>query len=251
MANYIIENSKNLSQQKSKKGVCVKKQKSSEKVFKYIEEKIVNGTWKPGDKITPELQLVEKLGVSRLAVREATQRLASMDILVKKRGGGTFVSEVSTGDYMKDLIPLLTIGKIGYKEIMEFRTSLDILGVRLCTKRADEDALEKLQEIHNNMIKSRENPSDFFKYDMEFHRAIAAASGNRILQKTIEIIFDILIYNVEDEYHQLSYDDRIEEHTLVLQAIKNRDAELAELYIKRHVDRTIKDLEKIEVDVKK
>ncbi|WP_319204450.1 FadR/GntR family transcriptional regulator [uncultured Ilyobacter sp.] len=229
----------------------MKKEKSSEKVFKHIESKIVNGIWKPGDKITPELQLVKELGVSRLAVREATQKLASMDILVKKRGGGTFVSEINTGDYMKDLIPLLTIGKIGYKEIMEFRTSLDILGVRLCTKRADDETLENLQEIHENMIKNRENPSEFFKYDMEFHRAIAVASGNRILQKTIEIIFDILIYNVEDEYHQLSYDDRIEEHTLVLRAIKNRDVELAELYMKRHVDRTIKDLEKIEFDTNK
>lgn len=224
----------------------MKKEKASEKVFRHIEEKIVNGTWNPGDKITPELQLVEELGVSRLAVREATQKLASMDVLVKKRGGGTFVNELSTGDYMKSLIPLLTIGKIGYREIMEFRTSLDILGVSLCTKRADEETLRKLQKIHDDMIENREKPSEFFKYDMEFHRAIAAASGNRILQKTIEILFDVLIYNVEDEYHQLSYDDRIEEHALVLNAIKKRDVELAELYMKRHLERTIKDLKKLE-----
>jgi DNA-binding FadR family transcriptional regulator len=224
----------------------MKKEKASEKVFRHIEEKIINGTWNPGDKITPELQLVEELGVSRISVRDAMQKLASMDIVTKKRGGGTFVNELSTGDYMKNLIPILTIGKIGYREIMEFRTSLDILGVSLCTKRADEETLVKLQQIHDNMITNRENPSNFFKCDMEFHRTIATASGNRILQKTIEIIFDVLIYNVEDEYHQLSYDDRIEEHTLVLDAIKKRDVELAELYMKRHLERTIKDLKKIE-----
>lgn len=224
----------------------MKNRRASDKVFEYIEERIVNGTWKPGDQITPELQLVEKLGVSRISVREAIQKLASMEILVKKRGGGTFVNKLSPSDYMKNLMPLLTIGDLDYRELMEFRCSIDILGVDLCIKKADDAQLKKIQKIYENMAKNINDPKKFFKYDMEFHREIAKASGNKILKKITEMIFDILNYNLEKEYHELSYRDILNEHGLIISAMKKRDRELALLYTKRHVEKTIKDLEEMQ-----
>jgi DNA-binding FadR family transcriptional regulator len=224
----------------------MKNERASDKVFDYIEKRIVNGTWKQGDQITPELQLVEKLGVSRISVREAIQKLASMEILVKKRGGGTFVNKFNSSNYMKNIIPLLTIGELDYREIMEFRTSIDVLGVKLFIKRADDDKLEKLQKIYENMEKNIDNPKKFFKYDMEFHREISKSSGNKILKKVTEMIFDILTYNLEEEYHNLPYSAILEEHRLIINAIKKRDAELAALYTERHIEKTMKFLETIQ-----
>ncbi|MGL5057854.1 MAG: FadR/GntR family transcriptional regulator [Fusobacteriaceae bacterium] len=67
------------------------KEKASDKVFEYIEEKIVKGIWKEGDKIESENQLAKELNVSRVSVREAISKMVAMGILLKKKGGGSFV----------------------------------------------------------------------------------------------------------------------------------------------------------------
>lgn len=52
----------------------------SDEVFNYIKKNIVNKNWKPGDKITSEIQLAKELEVSRISVREAIGRLVAMNI---------------------------------------------------------------------------------------------------------------------------------------------------------------------------
>ena len=81
----------------------------SNKVFQYIKEKIIDKTWKPGDKITSEIQLAEELEVSRISVREAISKLVAMNVLITKKGGGSFVNSFSTTDYMDELIPFLMV----------------------------------------------------------------------------------------------------------------------------------------------
>ena len=80
---------------------------NSEKVFKYIQDKIINKEWAVGDKITSEIQLAEELQVSRISVREAISKLVAMNVLITKKGGGSFVNSFSTTDYMDELIPFL------------------------------------------------------------------------------------------------------------------------------------------------
>ena len=62
------------------------KNQASEIAYDYIVDQIRSGIWKPGDKIATEVQLVESIGVSRVAVREAIERLVTMSVLNKVRG---------------------------------------------------------------------------------------------------------------------------------------------------------------------
>jgi DNA-binding FadR family transcriptional regulator len=222
----------------------VEKEKASDRVFKYIEERIANGIWKPGDKITPELQLVEELGVSRISVREAIQKLATLDILVKKRGGGTFVNKFGTSSYMAEILPLLILGESNYKEIMEFRSAIDVIGVKLFVKNADDETVNELENIYEKMEENKDNPKDFFEYDMMFHRVIAKGTENSIFNKITEMTLNITKYYAVEQYHELTSEQRIIEHKLILEAIKSRDAEIASIYMDRHIKRTIRDLEK-------
>lgn len=221
------------------------KERASDKVFNYIQERILNGTWQAGDKITPELQLVEELGVSRMSVREAIEKLSTLNILVKKRGGGTFVNELNPGSYMGELLPLLMLGKSSYREIMEFRSAIDTLSVNLFVKNMTDEDLKELEEAHEEMKNNRDCPNVFFEQDMKFHRIIAKGSKNSILLKIVDIIFSITKTYSVDQYNQLTPEKRIEEHSLILEAIKNRDAQVANIYMKRHIDRTIHDLDHI------
>ena len=58
-----------------------------DKVFKYIQEKIINKEWAVGDKITSEVPLSKELGVSRSVVREAIKSFVALDILSRVQGG--------------------------------------------------------------------------------------------------------------------------------------------------------------------
>lgn len=221
-------------------------QKTSDKVFEHIKNNIINKTWKAGEKITSELQLVEELGVSRVTVREAIQRLVVMNVLTKRKGGGTFVNEVSPTDYMDELLPLLILGNIHYIQILEFRLALDTQAVKLFIDRADEIDLQNLKDNYENMKNSQDNAKEFFKYDIEFHKIICKGSKNPILYKITNMLFGIMEGHVRDEYHQLDAVTRLEEHKRILDNIIAKDTVLAEIYTQRHLERTIEDLKELE-----
>lgn len=220
------------------------KEKTSEKVLKYIQKMIIQKQWEIGDKITSEIQLAKELEVSRISVREAIGSLVTLNILEKKRGGGTFVKQLTPNDYMTRLIPLLTIGEISYLEIIETRLALDSEAVRLFIENGDLNDIKQLGKIMKKMIRSKEKPSDFYTYDMEFHRFIAEKSKNKILSKITELLAEITSNYVKEEYHSLTYEERINEHKLIYEAIKNKDILLAQIYSKRHLERSINDLKK-------
>lgn len=223
----------------------MKRERTSDKVFKHIKERIIDKTWQPGDKITPELHLVEELGVSRMSVREAIEKLVALNILVKKRGGGTFVNEMSPTDYMDELIPMLMLGGVDYKQVLEFRSAIDVLAVKLFIERADKELFKALRECYEEMVASRDEDEKFFELDMNFHKIICQGSDNPLLHKVIGMIFSIMKGQSKEEYHKLTPDERIEEHGKILLAVEDGDVELAQLYMKRHLERSMKDLEKL------
>lgn len=63
----------------------------TEDVVDYLKQKIMDGTWKPGDKISSENELTACLSVSRASVRYAIQHLIAVGVLESFQGKGTFV----------------------------------------------------------------------------------------------------------------------------------------------------------------
>ncbi len=218
--------------------------KTSDKVYNYIEGNIIKGVWKAGDKITPELSLVKELEVSRMSVREAIEKMVALGILSKTRGGGTYVNEVTSSTYMNTLLPLLTMDQVSYMEILEFRLATDILAVERFIDFATKEDIDKLGSVHECMVEAKEDKEKFFEYDMAFHRTIAEGASNGILQKITAMLFDITEHFTKDQYYLLTADKRIEEHTKIYQTILNKDKELARIYMKRHLERTINELKK-------
>lgn len=212
--------------------------------YEYIEKMIIKGEWKAGDKITPEVRLAEELGISRVSVRSAIEKLVALNILSKKRGGGSFVNKIDEGTYLNNLIPFMAISGSSYHEILEYRSYMDVLAVELFIKNANKENKENLQSIFNKM-KISHGGEDFFLLDMDFHQEIASGSQNKMLSKVNQIIFNILKYNYTEEYHKLPPTERIEEHKKILDAILDRDIEMAKLSTKLHILRSLKDLDKI------
>ena len=83
------------------------KKEIRQQVFEQLLSQITTGKWKPGEKIPSENELTSIMGVSRISVREAIQKLAAMDLVETYRGKGTFVKEFTTNNYLKSLTPML------------------------------------------------------------------------------------------------------------------------------------------------
>ena len=138
----------------------------------------------------------------------------------------------------------MAISGSSYREILEYRSYMDILAVELFIKNATKENKENLKSIFDKM-KISHGGEEFFLLDMDFHQEIASGSQNKMLSKVNQIIFNILKYNYTEEYHKLPPAERIEEHKKILEAILDRDIEMAKLSTKLHILRSLKDLNKI------
>src|ERR1700709_1169389 len=121
--------------------------RASGEICERIREQLALGVLKPGDKLPPERDLAQQLGVSRNVLREALRTLEMAGVLRLQKGvkGGAFIQEGDTSrmnDVMRDM---LSLGTISVRELSEAGVHVLDLGVRLaCTnaRQADLDALE-------------------------------------------------------------------------------------------------------------
>ncbi|WP_461204891.1 FadR/GntR family transcriptional regulator [Clostridium sp. DL1XJH146] len=225
------------------------KERTSDIVFKNIQAKIFRGEWKQGDRITTETQMAEELGVSRISVREAIEKLATLGILSKKQGGGTYVNDLKPSIYFNKLIPMFTLDRDNYMEILEFRLITEVESIKLCVERCSDEKIDEIEKSYEIMLEHKEDIDKFTEEDLNFHMKIAEGSNNPLIIKVNEVLKDILRYHQIELYKGLGPSGGIKEHKIILDAIKNRDAELASIYARRHIERTIEDLKRHQKNV--
>lgn len=219
--------------------------RTSDVVLEKIQEKIINGEWKPGQKIMSEIKLSEELKVSRVSVREAIEKLAALNIVSKKQGGGTFVNDLSTSVYLNSLLPMLILDKDDYMNILEFRLIIEPETARLCAERCDDVIISELQMTYEKMKNFSNNMKKFTEEDLKFHNKICEGAQNSLIIKVNELLRNVLEYHQMSLYKNLGPEGGIREHKFILDAIKSRDSELAAIYARRHAERTIGDLKKL------
>jgi Transcriptional regulators len=217
--------------------------RTSDKVFNEIKNRIISGEWSSGMKIASEAQLALELEVSRVSVREAIEKLVALDVLAKKQGGGTYVNELNSSVYLNSLIPMITLDKLDYIDILQFRLMIEVESTKLCASKCDDEIVRRLENCYAEMLETKDNMDNFTERDLEFHRIIAEGSRNPLVMKIYEILRDLLSYHQKSLYKNLGPSGGVKEHKLVLDAIRNRDEELAGIYIRRHIERTIRDLQ--------
>jgi len=216
--------------------------RASDKVFNKIQEKIISGEWTPGIKIMSELKLAKELNVSRVSVREAIEKMAAVNLISKRQGEGTFVNDFKPSLYLNSLIPMITLDKDNYTEILEFRLAIESESSGLCAERCTDDLIKEIEHCYNSMIENQDNFEKFTEADLNFHMKIVEGSNSPLFIKVNQILKNLLEYHQKLLYKNLGPSGGVSEHKLILEAIKNRDPELAKLFAKRHIERTIKDL---------
>lgn len=213
--------------------------RNSEKVFEYLKEGLITEKWKDGEMITPEIQLAKELEVGRNSVREAIEKLVGMQLLVKKKGKGTFVKSNKLDMEFNNLLVTTIITKDEYLDILEFRKTFEPENVRLFIKNATAEEYEELKNSYEKMLEFKNDTEKFSYYDAMFHSIIAKGTKNSIIIKISETLSNIMIAHQKKLNIILGSNAGIKEHTLLLEAILEKDVDLAYLFMRKHINRKI------------
>jgi GntR family transcriptional regulator, transcriptional repressor for pyruvate dehydrogenase complex len=198
----------------------------------------------PGDFLGREEDLAAEFGVSRPTLREALRLLASGNLIraTKGPGGGIFVArtaEEGMSQSLSDAIAMmLETGTVTLDELLEARLLLEVPLAGRAAYQPDEENLTALREAVRGAAAAAEgdDPEQLVAMDAEFHRAIAAAAGNRMLQALTGWIFEVVQPSLNRVIEGAVVQSAIvEQHEALLLAIEKGDAARAERAMKDHL----------------
>jgi DNA-binding GntR family transcriptional regulator len=194
---------------------------------------IERGEILPGEKLN-EQALVERFGGSRVPIREAIQKLESRHLVQRIPHVGARVVKHS----LKEL-----------RDIYEVRQELEGMACRLAAQRMTEASVVELRTLldgHAAMIDAEQGANYYQKAgDLDFHYRIIQGSDNHRLQRVLcgELYHVVRMYRYQTSTSQHRPQHALREHRHIVDAIAARDAELAELLMRRHIQVSLNNLE--------
>jgi GntR family transcriptional repressor for pyruvate dehydrogenase complex len=157
-------------------------QQVARRLLSDIEQK----TFKTGEKLPPERELMKKYGAGRNTLREAIQGAVALGLLDVRAGYGTTVRAFGASDAIARSMPAYLAQGHPTDELLEFRLLLETASAGLAAKRSnssDIEAIRKSLADYQDAVRRRE---DVYLCDVAFHRAIAFAAHNGIFLAALD-----------------------------------------------------------------
>ena len=220
----------------------VDQSKVSAAAARQIEELILEGTLRPGDKLPGERDLAEKMDVSRPTLRDAIEELKKRGLLVSRHGGGTYVANIMGSMFSQPMIDLFSRHPRATHDFLEYRGEVEAIAARWAAVRAteaDRDILKRIIEAMEEAARTGNREMEA-KLDVDLHMAIAEASHNLMLIQTLRSIFTMLaegvFYNRElAAKHGAHGMVLFEKHKLIYDAVMSGDPERAAAEARGHM----------------
>jgi GntR family transcriptional regulator, transcriptional repressor for pyruvate dehydrogenase complex len=215
----------------------VKRGRVSDSVLRQIKQSIITGTYRPGDKLPSEKELMEAFNVSRGSLREALRTLEEFGFIVVKPGatGGAYVRSEGMKSLANRLYDIMLMEQISFDEILQVRLLIEPGMARLAAENRTRENIDELEEMNNareKVIKAGKIP---IIVNIDFHQALAKASKNKMVSLLIDAV--ALLFNNEFKKLSLSLKDHqaiLKYHKIITEHVKNRDGEGASKAMQKH-----------------
>ncbi len=191
-------------------------------VFNTLRQAILRGELKPGERLM-EIQLANKLGVSRTPIREAIRKLELEGLVLMIPRKGAEVAEITEKNML---------------DVLEVRRALEELAVKLACERITEEEIQELKDAADafQKILSEKDITKIAEADEAFHDVIFKSTGNdRLIQLLNSLREQMYRYRLEylkrEEYHP----QLLEEHQQIIDRITRKDQSEAAELIDRHI----------------
>jgi GntR family transcriptional repressor for pyruvate dehydrogenase complex len=230
--------------------------KLTRRLFEQLAEEIKSGRLAPGSRLPTEQALTRAARVSRTVVREAVAALRAEGLVVTRQGVGAFVSaEPQRAPFRIEPERMQTLEDI--LGVMELRLGVEIESAGLAAERASKAQLRAILNALEAIEAASAAGRSAVDEDLEFHRAIAEATGNAEFPRFLQFIGGHLIPRrtvsglTERMGGSRAYLALIqEEHRRICQAIESRDAKAAREAMRRHLTRSLERYRKLAAEQK-
>jgi GntR family transcriptional repressor for pyruvate dehydrogenase complex len=221
--------------------LTIKPVRLADTIAEHIQQLILEGALRPGEKLLSERELSAKLNVSRPSLRESLDKLVACGLLSTNAQGATYVSE-EIGRSLRDPLLLLMDDPEARTDCMELRSAVEAAAAAYAAERASDVDRTLLTGRFNAMLEAHERNKvdEIAKADAEFHFAIYEASHNVMMlhfMRSLEVVLRSNVYlNRQNLYkHRSDPVSQIAEHRAIYDAIMARDAEGARIAAQAHM----------------
>jgi DNA-binding FadR family transcriptional regulator len=186
----------------------IRQTRVSEEVAEQLKRSILQGQFKPGDRLPPERELAEQLQVSRVAIREALRVLQNAGFIVTRPGalGGTFVTDLSFQHLSEAFLDLLLAEKISISELNQVRLMIEPEMSRIAATKINPGYAKRLQEA----LEAEEIISSSLDDDLErkttVHFILAEMCGNRLFEALIRSLLWLtrrVVKTADPDFHTM------------------------------------------------
>lgn len=212
-------------------------------VAQKLRDAIVSGELAPGTMLPSEKELGARLGVGRSTLREALRILQAQGLLTGADRVTTqrpcVVDDQAVGCAALALDTVLRLGKVGLEDLVQFRVLLEGAVVRAAARSSEPDRHRAARKALEAM-KAAEDIEDFRAADIEFHLALAHASGNTAYPLVLLTLRTAISKHLDERLESASepqqvFGDLCTEHEQILLAIERGEPERAHALIESHI----------------
>ena len=190
---------------------AIKPTRISDTVVEQIEEMILTGALRPGEKLPPERELAEQLGISRPTLREAIIILESRGLLESRRRGGTVVLDISEAGISDPLLELVRSRPGMVFQVLELRDALEMTAAFHAASRATPEERSAISAKHRELEAVYADPESDHeteaRVDFEFHLSIAETSHNlaliHVMRGLMEVLRSYIAYSLDKLWGQI------------------------------------------------
>jgi DNA-binding FadR family transcriptional regulator len=204
-----------------------------------VQDWLIHSGFATGDRLPPERQLSDELGISRAELRKALAILEADGVLQRHIGRGTYLRRIDRTRYSgQDIVARLT-AQTSPHEAMMARLAMEPELAGFAAIHATQHQLAEARRL-GDAVRLAQNWDEYEELDAEFHRAIAEASGNSLLAELHGIMNAVRVSVVwprlnlpqggpPPDYHSFA------EHDAVLDALDARDRDGAQAAMRAHI----------------
>ncbi len=224
--------------------------RAAEEIYEVLRQRIISGELTPGDRLPSERALMVELQRSRPTIREALRRLEQGGYITTAQGtSGAVVCQPSIQVAEEPLQDMIRLGAVTVKEVSEYRQNNDSTIAAWAAKRAKVEDVAVLEDCVAQQEQSLEDFERFVELDVQFHSALARASGNQVAVIVTEVLAGVEREILLKKMQSLVFVEReamcraiLKQHIEILEAIRRGDSRGARAAMTAHTRSAGRDL---------
>ena len=211
------------------------KSSTVQKTTDYLMDYIRSDKSRIGEKLFTEKRLCEELSVGRGTVREALRVLEAQGLIEIQHGKGAYIIR-KDAEEQDELVNWFS------------RQAIEPLAIKLAVERGTDEEIHELEKIHHRYLDGvkRKDSVTMAECDEQFHSRIVKMARNKMLQFMNDRINEkISVFRLKTFRIEHNAYNAIKAHEDILHAIKERDAQIGEIFVLRHLELIDVDMENI------